>query len=423
MTPNLPRRDFLKAAGAGAAALPFLSGQALASGQDTLRVGLIGCGGRGTGAAMQAINADPGVVLWSMGDLFADRLASSLHGLTSNFQDRVDVPEARQHVGFDAYEKVIAEVDVVLLATPPVFRPAQLAAAIEADRHVFCEKPVAVDGPGVQSVLKSAKLAKEKGLSLASGFCWRAANGHRALYRRILEENGIGDVRHVYATYLAGGVWYKDRKDHWSDLEYQLRNWYYYTPFSGDHLVEQAIHSVDKILWAKGDEAPINATAMGGRQVRTHEKYGNIYDHFGVVYEWADGTQGHLQTRQQNGCHGENLDRIIGAEGVAYIDGWSNKFLIEGMRPWKYEGAGNDMYQTEHDELFASIRAGKGLNQGVSMAHSTLAGIMGRMSAYTGQRITWQQALESKENLTPEHWEFGPGIDVAVATPGKTKFL
>lgn len=422
MTPNLPRRDFLKATGAGVAALPFLSNQAFAGGQDTLKVGLVGCGGRGTGAAMQAISADPGVTLWSMGDLFADRLASSLEGLTANFGTRVDVPEGRQHVGFDAYQKVIAEVDVVLFATPPVFRPMHLAAAVDAGRHVFCEKPVAVDGPGVRSVLETAALAKAKNLSLASGFCWRAAWGHRALYNQILEGNGIGDVRHVYATYLAGGVWYKKRQESWTDLEYQLRNWYYYTPFSGDHLVEQAIHSVDKILWAKGNEAPINATAMGGRQVRTSEKYGNIYDHFGVVYEWADGTQGHLQTRQQNGCHGENLDRIIGADGVAHIDGWQNKLVIEGPRPWKYDGPGNDMYQTEHDELFASIRAGQPLNQGVSMAHSTLAAIMGRMSAYTGQRITWQQAMESTEDLTPKEWAFGRGIEVEIATPGKTKF-
>ncbi|MDA0667272.1 MAG: Gfo/Idh/MocA family oxidoreductase [Planctomycetota bacterium] len=423
MTRNLPRREFLKTTAAGVAALPILRATAYAGGKDTLRVGLVGCGGRGTGAAFQAIQADPGVVLWSMGDLFADRLESSLGGLNENFAERVDVPAVRQHVGFDAYKQVIAEVDVVLFATPPVFRPMHLAEAVEAGRHVFCEKPVAVDTPGVHSVLKTAKLAKEKGLSLASGFCWRAAYGHRGLYDRILNGNAIGDVRHVYATYLAGGVWYKDRKEEWTDLEYQLRNWYYYSNFSGDHIVEQAIHSVDKILWAKGDEMPVSATAMGGRQVRTAEKYGNIYDHFGVVYEWADGTQGHLLTRQQNGCHSENLDRIVGSDGIAHIDGWANRFVVEGARPWKYEGANNDMYQTEHDELFASIRAGAAMNQGVSMAQSTMAAILGRMSAYTGKRITWEQAMASKENLTPQSWEFGTGIEVVQATPGKTKFV
>lgn len=422
MTRRLPRREFLKTTGAGIAALPLLGRTAFAAGNDTLRVGLVGCGGRGTGAAMQAIQADPGVVLWSMGDLFGDRLQSSLGGLKENFQERVDVTAERQHVGFDAYEKVIQEVDVVLFATPPVFRPMHLAAAVEAGRHVFCEKPVAVDAPGVRSVLKTAQLAKDKGLSLASGFCWRAALGHRAMYHRILEENGIGDVRHVYATYLAGGVWFKERQEDWTDLEYQLRNWYYYTNFSGDHLVEQAIHSVDKLMWAKGDEPPLNCTAMGGRQVRTHPKYGNIYDHFGVVYEWADGTQGHLVTRQQDGCHSENLDRIVGSEGIANIDGWANQFVIKGARPWKYDGPGNNMYQTEHDDLFASIRSGAAMNQGVDMAHSTLAAILGRMSAYTGQRITWEQALQSQEDLTPKAWAFGKGIEVELATPGRTKF-
>lgn len=423
MTRNLPRREFLKTTAAGVVALPILGATAYAGGKDTLRVGLVGCGGRGTGAAIQAIQADPGVVLWSMGDLFPDRLESSLGGLVTNFAERVAVPAARQHVGFEAYKQVIAEVDVVLFATPPVFRPMHLAAAVEAGRHVFCEKPVAVDAPGVRSVLQTAALAKEKGLSLASGFCWRAAYGHRGLYDRILNENAIGDVRHVYATYLAGGVWYKDRKEEWTDLEYQLRNWYYYSNFSGDHIVEQAIHSVDKLLWAKGDEMPVSATAMGGRQVRTAEKYGNIYDHFGVVYEWADGTQGHLLTRQQNGCHSENLDRIVGSDGIAHIDGWANRFEVEGARPWKYEGANNDMYQTEHDELFASIRAGAAMNQGVSMAQSTMAAILGRMSAYTGKRITWEQAIASEENLTPQSWEFGTGIEVVQATPGKTKFV
>ncbi|PCJ55553.1 MAG: oxidoreductase [Planctomycetota bacterium] len=422
MTRNLPRREFLKTTAAGVVALPILGATAYASGKDTLRVGLVGCGGRGTGAAFQAIQADPGVVLWSMGDLFADRLTSSLGGLTENFAQRVDVPDVRQHVGFDAYQKVVQEVDVVLFATPPVFRPMHLAAAIEAGCHVFCEKPVAVDAPGVRSVLKTAQVAKKKGLSLASGFCWRAANGHRSLYNRILKENAIGDVRHVYATYLAGGVWYKKRQEKWTDLEYQLRNWYYYSNFSGDHIVEQAIHSIDKLLWAKNDVMPISAIAMGGRQVRTDEKYGNIFDHFGVVYEWADGTHGHLVTRQQNGCHSENLDRIVGSEGIANIDGWANRFEVEGARPWKYDGPGNDMYQTEHDELFASIRAGAAMNQGVSMAHSTMAAILGRMSAYTGQRITWEQAMTSKQDLTPKSWEFGTGIDVVQATPGKTKF-
>jgi myo-inositol 2-dehydrogenase/D-chiro-inositol 1-dehydrogenase len=425
MTHELPRRQFLKATGVGAAALPFaglvspLAGKPMAG---PLRVGLVGCGGRGTGAAMQALNADKEVILWSVGDLFGDRLESSLSGLKENFGDRVQIPEDRRFVGFDAYKKVIEQVDVILFATPPAFRPMHLAAAIEADLHVFCEKPIAVDAHGVRSVLATAKLAQQKGLSLASGFCWRAANGHRAIYNKV-HQGGIGDVRHVYGTYLGGGLWYKKRQENWTDMEYQLRNWLYYTALSGDHIAEQAVHSVDKIMWAKQDVPPASATAIGGRQVRTEEKWGNVYDHFGVMYEWEDGSMGHLQCRQQNGAHSENLDRILGSNGTAYVDGWASKFTIVGEKPWQYEGPGNNMYQTEHDELFASIRSGGAMNQGQSMAYSTLAALMGRMSAYTGKKITWEQALNSEERLTPDNWEFGPGLPAPISQPGKTKFL
>jgi len=419
---GMPRRRFLQTAGAGMAALPMVGGRAFAGGSDKLKVGLIGCGSRGTGAAMDAIRADSGVVLWAMGDLFRDRLDSSYAGLSGNFADQVDVPEERRFVGFDAYKDVIDACDVVLLTSTPVFRPQHLAAAVEGGCHVFAEKPVAIDAPGSRSVLASAYKMKEKGLSLASGFCWRAAFGHRAIYDRILAGH-IGHPLHVHATYLAGELWYKERKPEWTDMEYQLRNWYYYTPFSGDHLVEQAIHSVDKILWAKEDSPPADATAMGGRQVRTDPKYGNIYDHFGVLYDWADGTQGFLQTRQQNGCHGENLDRVVGEKGIAWIDGWAGRFVIEGEDPWQYDGPGNNMYQTEHDEFFAAIRSGNAMNQGEEMVRTTVAALMGRMSAYTGQRITYQQAFESQEDLTPKEWAFGEGIQVEVAMPGRTKFL
>jgi myo-inositol 2-dehydrogenase/D-chiro-inositol 1-dehydrogenase len=418
----MDRRTFIKGAGASIAATSLIGAKAVANSANELRVGLIGCGGRGTGAAMQALNADPDIVLYAMGDLTADRMASSHSGLVTNFGERVQVDASRQFVGFDAFEKVIAEVDVILLATPPVFRPQHLRAAIEAGRHVFCEKPVAVDGKGVRSVLETAAMAKSKGLSLASGFCWRAAFGHRAIYQRILQ-GGIGDIVSVDATYMAGQLWYKERQEGWSDLAYQLRNWVYYAQLSGDHVVEQAIHSVDKILWAKSDETPASVLASGGRQTRTAAKYGNVFDHFSAVYDWADGTQATLQCRQMKGCHMENLDRVIGSKGIAFIDGWAGKFEIKGENAWKYDGPGNDMYQTEHDDLFESIRSGGAMNQGVEMAHSTLAAIMTRMSAYTGKRVTWDQALNSQLDLTPTQWEGGGGVDGSVAEPGKTKLI
>jgi predicted dehydrogenase len=418
------RRTFIKGATATVAATSLSSSKILAGANSAneIRVGLIGCGGRGTGAAIEALNADPDAVLYAMGDLTADRLESSYQGLQENFGARVQAPSERRYHGFDAFQKVIEQVDVVLLATPPVFRPQHLRAAVDAGRHVFCEKPVAVDGKGVRSVLESAAIAKEKGLSLASGFCWRAAFGHRAIYQRIMQ-GAIGDVVGVHATYMAGQLWYKERQPGWSDLEYQLRNWVYYSQLSGDHVVEQAIHSVDKVMWAKGDEPPVSVMATGGRQTRTDKKYGNVFDHFSAVYDWADGSQATLQCRQMKGCHMENLDRVIGSKGIAYIDGWAGKFEIKGENEWAYSGPGNNMYQTEHDDLFASIRGGAGLNQGVEMANSTLAGIMIRMSAYTGKKVSWDQALNSKQDLTPKQWEGGPPVDAAVAVPGKTKLI
>jgi myo-inositol 2-dehydrogenase/D-chiro-inositol 1-dehydrogenase len=416
------RRTFLKGASAGIAATSLLGSKAVANSAKELRVGLIGCGGRGTGAAMQALNADPDVVLYAMGDLTADRLQQSHAGLTETFGERLQADSTRQFVGFDAFEKVIEQVDVILLATPPVFRPQHLRAAVEAGCHVFCEKPVAVDGAGVRSVIETAAMAQAKGLSLASGFCWRSAFGHRALYQRI-HQGEIGKVVGVHATYMAGQLWSKARQEGWSDLDYQLRNWVYYTQLGGDHVVEQAIHSVDKILWAKSDEAPSSVMASGGRETRTDAKYGNIFDHFSAVYDWADGTQATLQCRQMKGCHMENLDRIIGSTGIAYVDGWANKFVIKGENAWKYDGPSNDMYQTEHDDLFESIRNGSAMNQGVDMAHSTLAAIMTRMSAYTGKVVTWDQALNSQLELTPTQWVGGPGVDASVPVPGKTKLI
>lgn len=417
---TMHRREFLKATGVGAAALPLAS-LVNPLRDKTLRIGLVGCGGRGTSAAMQALNADKDCVLYSLGDLFPDRLASSLSGLTENYAERIQVEESRQHVGFDAFQKVVEEVDVVLFATPPAFRPAHLKAAVKAGCHVFCEKPVAVDAPGVRSVLETAAAARAKGLSMASGFCWRSALSHRAIYGHI-HAGALGPVRHIYGNYMAGGLWSKQRQSGWTDLEFQLRNWLYYTALSGDHLVEQAVHSVDKILWAKRDQPPARAIGVGGRQVRTEAIFGHIYDHFGITYEWEDGCTAQLQCRQQNGTHMENIDRIVCADGVAHVDGWAGNYRFEGAKEWVYDGPGNNMYQTEHDELFESIRNGGGLNQGVSMAYSTLAAIMGRMAAYTGQRITWDQAMNSEEKLTPERWEFGPGLAAEVAMPGKTKF-
>ena len=427
----MERRDFLKSSVAASAALPLLSAHSRSAKDKTLKIGLIGCGGRGKGAAFDALRADPNTVLHAMCDVFEDRLQTA-HKDLANFvnsegadvtAERMDVPPERMYSGFDGYKKLLdSGVDVVLLATTPGFRPEHLAASVAAGVDIFTEKPVATDSTGIRSVLESAKLAEKKGLHIAHGFCWRSHFGKQSVYGKIAE-GAIGEVNLAYGTYLAGGAWYRKINDSMSQQEKEMRNWYYYTYLGGDHIVEQAVHSVDKLLWAFGDRKPDYAIALGGRQSRTQEKFGNIYDHFSVIYEYKNGAQAHLLTRQQPGTAGENKDRVLGTKGVAWIDGWANNFRIVGENPWKYEGPGNNMYQTEHDTFFAAIRAGKPYNQLEAAANSTLAAIMGRMATYTGQRVTWDKALNSEENLLPETWAWGDCQPRPVPIPGKTKLI
>ncbi len=432
--PHQTRRDFIKTSatlGAALAAPAIISGDLMAAtNSDTLRVGLVGCGGRGSGAAAQALRADKNVVLTAMGDAFSEPLQGSLRALKGEKElaDKVKVAPDHCFVGLDAYQKVIASgVDVVLLATPPGFRPLHLKAAVEAGKHVFCEKPVATDAPGVRSVLATAKRAKEKGLSLVTGFCWRYDEARREFYKRI-HGGAIGDLRAVYATYYTGPVKpmppATQRPKDMGDLEWQLRNWYNFTWLSGDGLVEQAVHSVDKIAWAMQDVPPLKAVAVGGRQTPNHE--GNIFDHMFVTYEYPNDVRAFLGQRQISNCANENSDYLMGAAGFAKIPGWQAPF-IHGKENWTYRASKSgpppiDMYQQEHNELFASIRAGAGHNDGEWMAHSTLLGIMGRMAAYTGQEVTWEDALNSKEQLTPETFDWNMKLPVApMAIPGVTK--
>ncbi len=423
------RRQFLKtstaAAVGGALASPFAFSikSSAASPGDTLKVGLIGCGGRGTGAAGQALNADKNVVLHAMGDVFEDRLKGSLKVLQGQMPDKVKVDPEHCFLGFDAYQKVIdSGVDVIILATPPGFRPIHLKAAVAADKHIFCEKPMAVDAPGVRSVLQTVEEAKQKKLSLVAGFCWRYNAGEDAIMARI-HDGAIGEPMGLYNTYLTGAIWVHPRQPDQTDMEYQMRNWYYYTWLSGDHIVEQAVHSLDKMAWAMQDVPPVQAVAIGGRQVRTGPEYGQIFDHFGVVYDYANGARGFHFSRQQVGCANDNSDYIIGTKGIAKIKAFG-PLQIEGENKWRFSGPRPNMYQVEHDKLFASIRNGEPMNDGVRMAHSTLLAIMGRMAAYTGQVITWDDALNSKEDLSPRSYSWDqPLPEPPVAMPGMTKFV
>ncbi|HWY77676.1 MAG TPA: Gfo/Idh/MocA family oxidoreductase [Verrucomicrobiae bacterium] len=423
------RRDFLKTSaviGGALAAPAILPGRLWAAdNSETLRVGLIGCGGRGTGAAGQALSADKNVSLVAMGDAFEDRLQGSLKTLKADpsFGDKVKVTPEKCFVGLDAYQKVIGSgVDVVLLTTPPGFRPIHLKAAVEAGKHVFCEKPVAVDAPGVRSVLASAEEARKKKLALLSGFCWRYADGEREGYKRV-HDGQIGDITALYSNYHTGTIWCHPRQKDWTDMEYQLRNWYYFTWLSGDHIVEQAVHSINKISWAMKDAPPVQAVGLGGRQVRTGEDFGHIYDHFTVIYEFADGVKGFHSSRQMEKCSSEVTDHVMGTKGRLDILTFTSQ-EIKGEHPWRHGVNKRLMYQTEHDEFFASIRSGQPLNDGLMMANTTLLAILGRMAAYTGQTITWEQAMNSEESLMPPNVSWDAALAVPpVAMPGMTKFV
>ena len=425
----LTRRHFLRnsstVAVSGLVASATLSRAADSStpAPSVIKVGLIGCGGRGTGAALQALKADPGVRLTALADVFADRLDSSLATLKkmTAVANRIDVTPATSFVGLDAYQKVIdSGVDVVLLASTPAFRPEHFRAAVAAGKHVFCEKPVAVDGTGIRSVLASAAEAQRKNLSVMSGFCWRYDPRMRATVAQI-HAGAIGDLRAIIATYHTGTLTTKfpgTRTPGQTDLEWQLRNWYNFTWLSGDHLVEQAIHNVDKIAWLMKQEMPTQAIAVGGRTVPA---YGNTYDNFSVAYEYASGVRATLSCRQHDGVYNEVTDYVMGTEGI-FSNGRLATQGITGKTNWKYTGPTRDMYQVEHDELFAAIRAGKPVNDGISMAHSTLMAIMGRMAAYTGQVVTWDRALNSEEVLVPATLDWNAPRPVAArAIPGQTK--
>jgi predicted dehydrogenase len=430
-TPQTPshadfsRRDFLKTSTAAAGTLAFPAILHAQHKAEKIRIGLVGCGGRGSGAANNALEADPGVQLVAMGDLFPERLESSLRGLTSKYAstpDRVDVPKERQFTGLDAYKHVLAQdIDCVLLAAPPGFRPLHFTAAVEANKHVFCEKPMGTDPVGARAILDMARRAKEKKLSVVAGFCWRYSN-RRELFGRI-HAGAIGEVRSLYHTYLTGPVKPmpapETRPAGMSDVEWQLRNWMNFVWLAGDGLVEQACHSVDKMLWAMKDVAPLRCTANGGRQVPNPG--GNIFDHITVHYEWANGVRGVMAQRQIGGCFNDNSDYITGEHGIATTKGG---LIITGKEPWKFEGPNIDMYVQEHRELYKSIRDGAAHNDGEWMVQSTLAALMGRMAAYTGKEVTWEHMLKSEDKIFPDNLSLDMELPVApMASPGRTKLL
>ncbi len=417
------RRQFVQGTTASLVGATVLGGlnvprTAHAAGDDTIRIGLIGCGGRGTGAASQALRADKNVKLVAMADAFENNLEGKLKQLQKDKEiiGKIDVPKDRRFVGFDAYQKVIgSDVDLVILATPPGFRPIHLAAAIGAGKHVFMEKPVAVDAPGVRSVIASTAEAKKKGLALGVGLQRHHQFPYIETIKR-LQDGAIGDIVASRVYWNGAGVWVRPREEGQTEMEYQMRNWYYFNWLCGDHIVEQHIHNLDVINWLKG-EYPVRCQGMGGRQVRTGEDNGEIFDHFAVEYEYADGSRMFSCCRHIPNCWSSVSEHVHGSKGSANISGAK----IEGAdgSSWRYRGKSPNPYQQEHDELFASIRSGQPLNEGEYGAYSTMTAIMGRMATYCGKELTWDQVMNSEIDLSPNTyaWDAAPPKP-SIAVPG-----
>jgi predicted dehydrogenase len=419
---DISRRDFMKASAVVGAAAMFSGREKLfAQGTDKLRVGLIGCGGRGTGAAKDCVRSSENVEIVAMGDLFRDRLEGSLEDLKNEVGEHVSVTEEMMFEGFDAYKQVIAtDIDMVILGTPPHFRPEHLKAAVEAGKHIFMEKPVAVDPVGIRSVIASSELAKKKGLAIVAGTQRRHQAHYLDIMKRI-QQGDIGEIVGGQCYWNMGELWVVEKEQGWSDMEWQCRNWLYFTWLSGDHIVEQHVHNLDVINWAIGSH-PVQCMGMGGRQVRTAPKFGNIFDHFAIEYEYPNGVRVLSMCRQTAGCNNQVSERVVGTKGQTYTDG-SNGF-IEGPNAYKYEGESRNPYEQEHTDLIASIRSGEPLNEGKRVAESTMTAIMGRMSAYTGRALKWDWAMNaSKLDLSPARYEFCDLAVRPVSVPGKTLLI
>ncbi len=419
------RRDFLKTSTVAALATGITTAHtnviasAFATGSDIIRVGLIGCGGRGTGAAQNVLNSAPGVKLVAMADAFKDRLDESRVNL-KELGDKVELTDDRCFAGLDAFEKVLAlkDVNYVILASPPGFRPQHIKAAVASGKHVFAEKPVAVDGPGVRTCLAAYEAAKSKGIAIGAG----TQNRHKTGYietMKLIHDGAIGQILAARCYFNTGAIWMKPRQPEWTDMEWQLRNWYYFTYLSGDHIVEQHVHQLDAINWAMNAH-PVRASTLGGRQARTDPAYGHIYDHFTVEYEYENGARLMSMSRQMVGCDNKIAEAMVGTKGECQINSYRT-YAITGEKSWQFTGVDNEPYVQEHTDLIESIRAGKPNNELKSVTESSLTAIMGRMSAYTGKTVTWEQALNSKEKLMPDSLAWGPMPVPPVAMPGETK--
>ena len=426
-TTTTTRRKFLESSAvvAGVAALPVRASAQVAGG-STLRVALVGCGGRGSGAASQTLNNE-GVKLVAMCDAFRDRLDSSLANLEKSHKEKIEVPEEHKFVGFDGYKKALEICDVIILATPPGFRPMMFEAAVQAGKHIFMEKPVGVDAPGIRKVLNAAREADQKGLKVVVGLQRHYETSYRETLSRYLD-GMAGDFVAAQAYWNGAGVWVRRRTPEQSEMEYQMRNWYYFNWLCGDHITEQHVHNLDVINWFKG-EHPVSAQGMGGRQVRTGKEFGEIFDHHYVEFTYADGTKLNSQCRHIRDCWSNVSETLFCTNGTitpGKIVDRSGKVL------WQHRGQGDpNPYQVEHDHLYECIRNDKPLNNAYYGATSSFTSILGRYATYSGKEIKWDDALKADNSLMPETlaWDAPPRVlpdengFYPIAVPGQTEVL
>jgi len=435
---QIDRRDFMKgsamvAGSAVVAGLPIGASAFVNPQAKKLKLALVGCGGRGTGAAVQALTADPDVELIAMADAFGDRLENSLNSmmnsqhLADDRKKNIKIKDKDKFVGFDGYKDAIKDADVVILATPPGFRPYHLEECINNGKHVFCEKPLATDAAGIRKCLDLVKVSEQKNLNIVVGLQRHYQTKYRELLKRV-QDGAIGDITSGQVYWNGGGVWVRERKPEYSEMQYQMRNWYYFNWLCGDHIVEQHIHNIDVFNWFKGSY-PVSAQGMGGRQVRTGKEHGEIYDHHYVEFTYEDGTVLNSQCRHIKGCMNRVSETIIGTKGVVDTQGSGSIADLKGNVQYKHRGKEDpNPYQVEHDELFASIRKGGMINDLHNGAMSTMSSILGRYATYSGLEVTMETALASEVQLMPatNSWDDTPPVVpnsdgyYPVAMPGKS---
>jgi predicted dehydrogenase len=412
-----------------------------ASDNVDIKIGLIGCGGRGTGAVLDMLGAATNVMYPASGyhtedvaenaslerkdikvialaDLFDDRLARCSAQLAKL---GIKIPKEQCFTGIDAHKQLLAipEINYVILATPPHFRPMHLKAAIDAGKHVFMEKPVAVDIPGVRTVIEAGAVAKQKGLGIAAGTQRRHTKSYRETIQRI-RDGAIGEIVYARCSWDGSELWVVNRQPQWTDMEWQLRNWNYFTWLSGDHYVEQHVHNLDVMNWVIGSHPLRAVSGVGGRQVRTSKQCGHIFDHFAVEFEYPGGIRMFSQARQINGCDSIVEEAVVGTLGKSNC---KNLIKPKSASSWRFRGEEGNPYRQEHEDLIASIRTGKPINEAQAIAESTMTGIIGREAAYSGQAVDWEAAMKSTKRLGPENYTFGPYPIPEVAMPGQYRFL